>query len=455
MSVSPDKASDWVILQSAYNKALPGVDKATMIQNFVNAPAYAVTHYGIGVDEVTAVWDKAVSMGFWGGYFLAYSQIEGGGAGGWINHYASDTGNGYMADAERDLAYLIDLANGDRVMPAWEDKSIPYASSQSVQDAGNVEYTTKIKVHMVGYFYIPATAATPWSLWDPDAPMVWNGGYYGDPVASWGTYFKNAGWNGKGTGGNGITLPVPQWPFDNDDFSGNLTFTQAPYETLFHDHSGFAGYDIAFSQNNVPYHAPVDIEVVGLDPSTYSVVWLSTSKVYFADGKTGYLGMVTAHDNTTYPTLNQKFKTGEIMGHTGTGGIATGDHVHMSAVILKDHTIPQWHSWGDSYGGWDIIGTTDGDHKDGVIGNVRPPTPFISSATATSSGQMTFNNVFSVTDDQKSVMVNGDGSDVNIDAFHFVDSGDAPDDEDTGTTPTTRKKSQNDIAGGIFNIFNT
>lgn len=62
-------------------------------------------------------------------------------------------------------------------------------------------------------------------------------------------------------------------------------------------------------------------------------MWQSVDKVHFADDTEDYLGIIAYHDNdienNNYFPIGTVKAQGEIFFHTGTGGTATGDHIHL------------------------------------------------------------------------------------------------------------------------------
>ena len=80
-----------------------------------------------------------------------------------------------------------------------------------------------------------------------------------------------------------------------------------------------------------PYYAPCTLKCVSV--SSGSVVWESVDKVHFADGILDYVTIHFAHDdNTSVHYVNQIINQGDLIGHTGTTGHVTGDHVHLNTA---------------------------------------------------------------------------------------------------------------------------
>jgi hypothetical protein len=228
--------------------------------------------------------------------------------------------------------------------------------------------------------------------------------------------------------GAGPTLQVPQWPFPTQ---GPLYFTQSAYSKLQiaglgYDHAFYPAYDMQIAgQTQVPVIAPVDMTVQKSYWEYHSLYLVSTNEVQRADGSVGRLGFVFAHSDSQadYPAAGTKFKQGNVFFHTGTGGIATGDHLHMSQYNIPQsggfgyRPAPYNANIGDGEGS--PVGNSDGD-------DANLPNQFTTKQDAANRGGMTANNVYSVTDEQKARMSNQLGANVNIAAFHYFAGGDAP-----------------------------
>ena len=252
-------------------------------------------------------------------------------------------------------------------------------------------------------------------------------------------------------GFNGVTLQVPQWPF-KDDLP--IQFTQGPFQfdPSANDHDDFSAYDIQPQDTSVKsYYAPVDLVTTYQQMTPYYTRTLvSQQMVQFADGKTGYMGMVLAH--TIEPSVyenGKKFKQGDFLGDTGGAGISTGHHMHMNVVNLGSN--PDGLAWHNFTFQQDIVGDAGGNVANG---GETWPNPYITKERAEQLGQMTANNVFSVTDAQKANMRNVLNAHVNIDAFHFTSGG--SDGEGSDPTPPSypkAKKSKNLEGAALFNTM--
>ena len=78
-----------------------------------------------------------------------------------------------------------------------------------------------------------------------------------------------------------------------------------------------------------PYYAPCDCKVVY--HGSYYNVWESLKPVVTPQGL-DYICFEVAHDDTP-PALGTIAKQGDLIGHTGTNGNVTGDHLHLNTAI--------------------------------------------------------------------------------------------------------------------------
>ena len=85
--------------------------------------------------------------------------------------------------------------------------------------------------------------------------------------------------------------------------------------------------------SRAPCYAPVTMRLLYIDRKEAMALWQSVDKVHFADDTEDYLGIIAYHDNdienNNYFPIGTVKNQGEIFFHTGTGGTATGDHIHL------------------------------------------------------------------------------------------------------------------------------
>lgn len=80
-----------------------------------------------------------------------------------------------------------------------------------------------------------------------------------------------------------------------------------------------------------PYYAPCTLKCITV--SNGNVVWESINKVHYADGTLDYVTINFVHDdNTSVHYVGEIIQQGDLIGHTGTTGNVTGDHVHINTA---------------------------------------------------------------------------------------------------------------------------
>lgn len=103
------------------------------------------------------------------------------------------------------------------------------------------------------------------------------------------------------------------------------------YSHLYTYSIDFLGWGANGRIYHAPYYAPCSCKCVYVGGSG-SRVFQSLNKVHFPDGTLDYVCFNTVHDNNPIASLNQVFTQGDLIGHTGTAGNVTGDHVHLNTA---------------------------------------------------------------------------------------------------------------------------
>ncbi len=97
-----------------------------------------------------------------------------------------------------------------------------------------------------------------------------------------------------------------------------------------YSHTGTLAMDFAGMSNTFPYYAPVSCRCVATLADNNERIFTSLNPVYLPDGTTSIISWVQAHDNNPIASVGDTFNQGETIGHTGTAGQVTGDHVHFN-----------------------------------------------------------------------------------------------------------------------------
>lgn len=88
-----------------------------------------------------------------------------------------------------------------------------------------------------------------------------------------------------------------------------------------------------------PCYAPVDIKLIFKNAAECMCVWESLDRVHLANGMIDYLTITCYHDNDisngNYYSVGAIKRQGEEFFKTGTGGVASGDHIHLETGYGK------------------------------------------------------------------------------------------------------------------------
>jgi hypothetical protein len=127
-----------------------------------------IAKYGLNSSNIGDITSAVKAAGVSPVFFYLYTVNEGGGAGGFINHFGSDTGGGGPGNAKRDAEYLASQSKIMDSKPSWVDAGNPVDFvPQDVQAAGNTDFQ-KLPSGTIGRVYIPATAAVTWEVYYPN-----------------------------------------------------------------------------------------------------------------------------------------------------------------------------------------------------------------------------------------------------------------------------------------------
>lgn len=126
------------------------------------------TKFGLTASNIGEITAAVKAEGVSPVFFYAYTVNEGGGAGGFINHYRGDAPGGGVGNAQRDAKYLADQSKVMNSQPSWIDAGNPVDFvPQDVKTSGNESFKS-MPEGTIGRAYIPATAATTWEVYYPN-----------------------------------------------------------------------------------------------------------------------------------------------------------------------------------------------------------------------------------------------------------------------------------------------
>ena len=96
-----------------------------------------------------------------------------------------------------------------------------------------------------------------------------------------------------------------------------------------YSHQGTLAIDYVGTSEMYPYYAPFDCECIGRNDTEAILVWKSIGVVMCADGIKRELVFRTIHDWDLLANVGDLFLKGELIGHTGSAGNSSGDHLHL------------------------------------------------------------------------------------------------------------------------------
>ena len=100
-------------------------------------------------------------------------------------------------------------------------------------------------------------------------------------------------------------------------------------------------FDCVGSSAAANYYAPCDMRLIYAGPAGNGMprIWQSQRPVRTPSGVT-YVCVEFGHDNNPpYSTIGATVRQGQLIGHTGTAGMVTGDHVHIDQARGQNKTL--------------------------------------------------------------------------------------------------------------------
>jgi cell wall-associated NlpC family hydrolase len=163
-----------------------------------------ITKYGLTSSNIGQITSAVKVAGVSPVFFYLYAVNEGGGAGGFINHYPSDIAGGGPANAARDAEYLVSQAqqtNGTPATGGGEPADLPIVDAQNILNS--------LPAGSIGVVYIQATSAVTAELEELSGKTGDWTGVFGKPLSEAMQNIQSMGGDPMqgGTGGctNGVT----------------------------------------------------------------------------------------------------------------------------------------------------------------------------------------------------------------------------------------------------------
>lgn len=94
-------------------------------------------------------------------------------------------------------------------------------------------------------------------------------------------------------------------------------------------HQGELSMDFVGTHSIYPYYAPCDVECYQVYAPDAILYWRTVNPVMCADGKVREFNFRTIHDDVFDHGVGDIVLKGGLLGHTGTGGPASGEHLHL------------------------------------------------------------------------------------------------------------------------------
>lgn len=94
----------------------------------------------------------------------------------------------------------------------------------------------------------------------------------------------------------------------------------------------FLGWSSNGRRLECPYYAPCSCRCIAIwSVADNGRIFQSLDKVHTPSGLK-YVTFLTYHDDNPVASVNMTFTQGQLIGHTGTAGNVTGDHVHLNCA---------------------------------------------------------------------------------------------------------------------------
>lgn len=166
-----------------------------------------------------------------------------------------------------------------------------------------------------------------------------------------------------------------------------MNISQGEYSSLSHYLAmDFLGWNADGRVYHCAYYAPCSCRCVAHWGSDANTTWQSLDKVHLPDGSLTIVTFAFQHDNNPLP-VGTVLTQGELIGHTGTAGYVTGDHMHFNTAVgeyegYERIGTTQWyelknstHIYNTTYVNDTVLYYDDGYNWKKYQGGIVPPTP--------------------------------------------------------------------------------
>lgn len=100
-----------------------------------------------------------------------------------------------------------------------------------------------------------------------------------------------------------------------------------------YSHMGSLAIDFIGTTTNYPYYAPFNCTLKWKASDGSGYIYQSNSPVRWVNGLISYACIYVGHDDNGSYTVGRQVNQGQLLGHTGTAGNVTGDHVHIEVSV--------------------------------------------------------------------------------------------------------------------------
>lgn len=298
---------------------------------------------------------KAKLNGGWA-MFLMITVTEGGGAGNWLNHYASDTGSTGLACMNADIAYVKQIWSTYYPI-ARSAPEVMGGANYTPDKAGEDERVYRAcGNHSIGNYFMPATLAgnawvfaTKWCLahQGASAPSV----YFGNPYDQIINMIKKAGGNpftGKGSN-KPSNNPGDGAPNNNNNPNNPITLGLSE-ETKKFIKKAIEGVEIGLQKHAWLFHdktiyANKNVTVKRTFNNRYKVTLTTDFTKALIDKLSSEKSEANPNDNSTNPNDPSKPDDGK---HGAGGGSSTGASNVMGKIY--NWAKGQYGKWYDEDG---------------------------------------------------------------------------------------------------------